>query len=549
MQSKKLLLTFFICLFAVLRGHAQLYIDNATFFIEPGATVTVQGDLTSNTSIQGTGKILMKGSAAQNLNMNNGGAATNAYVIPNLEVDNASNVTLTGNVQVGSAVVLTNGKVQLGNFNFILASTAPVTGASNTRYFVTNGTGVLRKLALANTAFTFPVGNDQVSYNPVSITNAGTTDNISVRCLANVYANGLTGTAVSKEVANTTWDITEAVAGGSNLSLTANWYTGDELPGFNRAKAGISYYIPTAGATQGWDLLNSQVTAVSGTGVHPTPYNFTRTGITSLGAFAVGFRPVLSPLLVTPKVLLQGAYSTAGIMTDNLRTLNLIPTTEPYTAAAGFTQSGSGGGETSTSAIVGSAAAATNDAITDWVFVQLHNATTGTVVSTRAALVQKDGDVVETDGVSPVNMAGNAAGNYYVSVRHRNHLGVRSLNNFALAKTTNTNYNFTGAQTQAFAGAVTNTPMTAVSGGFFALWGGNANGNTTVRYGGPNNDENQLLNTCLSGNRGSVLNGYFACDLNLNGVLRYAGPNNDENYFINTILSGNKSTVLTQPSF
>ena len=41
---------------------AQLKIDNATFFIQPGATVTVQGDVTSNVDIQGTGLLLLKGS-------------------------------------------------------------------------------------------------------------------------------------------------------------------------------------------------------------------------------------------------------------------------------------------------------------------------------------------------------------------------------------------------------------------------------------------------------------------------------------------------------
>ena len=113
-----------------LSSQAQLYIDNATFFIETGATVTVQGDLTSNVSIQGPGKILLKGTALQNVNMNNGGAATNAYTIPNLEIDNTSNVALTGNAKVGTSLLFTNGKVQLGNFNFVMDAATTVTGCS-----------------------------------------------------------------------------------------------------------------------------------------------------------------------------------------------------------------------------------------------------------------------------------------------------------------------------------------------------------------------------------------------------------------------------------
>jgi hypothetical protein len=399
---------------------------------------------------------------------------------------------------------------------------------------------------LAGTAFTYPVGNTTLTYNPVSISNSGVVDDIAVRCLANANTTGLTGTGFTKEVVDASWDLSESLAGGSDLSLTASWDATDELPGFNRNKAGISYYMTTPAASVGWDLLNSQTSIATGT----NPYSYVRNGITTLGAFAIGTRPVLSPLLVSPKVFLQGNYSTGtGFMTDNLRTLNLIPAGEPYTGITGFTHSGSGGAETADNAtIIGSGAPAGNDAIVDWIFVQLHDGNTGAVLNTRAALLQRDGDVVDTDGTSPVNMAGNPIGNYYISIRHRNHLGVRSLANIALAKTTTTNYNFTTAQTQAYPGAVSNTPM-AVTGTVFSLWGGNANSNTNTKYSGPSNDENFLINTTLGGNKGLIVNGYNNADLNLNGQVKYSGPGNDESVLLNTILTGLKSLILNQPIF
>ena len=519
-------------------SNAQLTIQSgAQFFIETGATVTVQGDITSNADILGTGKILLKGSANQNVNMNN-------FSIPKLEIDNVSNATLTGAAKIGTDLTFTNGNIILGSNNLTMASGASFITPSNAKFIVTNGSGKLIKSSLGNVAFTYPVGNSTLTYNPVTITNAGTTDDIAVRSLTNAYNNGATGTAFTKEVVDGSWDISEAVNGGSSLTLTASWNGTDELAGFNRTKAGISYYITSPAANVGWDLLNIQTSAATGS----NPYSFTRSGITQLGAFAIGTRPVLSPLLVSPKIFLQGAF-VAGLMTDNLRTLNLIPTLEPYTGAGSFTHSGSGGGETSTTAIVGSTAAAGPNAIVDWVFVQLHDGTTGAIVSTRAVLLQTDGDIVETDGVSPVNMAGNAAGNYYISIRHRNHLGVRSLNNMPLAKTTIFPYDFTTAQTKAFPGAVSNNPMASLTGAVFGMWGGNANSNTNVKYSGPANDEGQLLNTCLGGNKGAVINGYLDCDINMNGVLRYSGPNNDEGYLLNTILGGIKGTVITQPTF
>jgi hypothetical protein len=546
MKLKKLHLSLFAFAAACCNtAAAQLFIDQATFTIQPGATVTVQGDVTSNADIQGTGKIILKGTANQNVNM--GG-----FTIPNLEVDNAANVTLTGNARVSGDLLFTAGKILLGANNLTLGNSATVTGATSAKYVVTNGAGKLAKGAVGSTAFNFPVGSTASSYTPVSVTNSGTADEIGVRALAAAYSTGSTGTAFTKEVVNTSWDITEAVAGGSTLSITTSWNTTDELAGFDRSRAGISYYIPTAGATQGWDLLNSQTAAATGS----NPYSYTRTGVTTLGTFAVGTRPVLSPLLVTPKVWLLGAYNTGTQrMNDALRTANLIPLTEPYTGLNMLTASlrGSGGGETATAAVVGSAAgAATDNTIVDWVLVQLHNAGTGAVLSQRAALLQRDGDVVETDGVSPVNMAGNAAGSYFVSVRHRNHLGVRTAAAATLAKTTNTNYDFTTAMSQAFAGAVSNNAMATITAGSrFAMWSGNANDDIVVKMTGfnaTNNDYLRLLNT-LGSNVTIQSNVYSKQDLNMDGSVKMTGfnaTNNDYLRLLNT-LGGNTVTV-TQPT-
>ncbi len=535
--------------------NAQLYISNgATFQIQSGAIVTVQGDVTSSADILGLGKLQLKGASNQNVNMN-------GFIIPNLEIDNVANATLTGNTKIGTDLLFTNGNIQVGNFDLTMSSTATITGSTNAKYVVTNGTGKLIKQSLGLSAFIYPIGNSLTAYNPVTISNSGTADDIGARVLAQAYTTGLAGTPFNKEVVDATWDLSEGVAGGSSLSLTTEWRTtqSDELTGFDRSKSGISNYIATAGPTQGWDLLNSQVGAATGT----NPYTFTRTGISNLGAFAIGTRPVLSPLLVSPKIFLQGAFNTAtGVMADGLRTVaaasgttdathGVIPTTDPYTGLSGFTHSGSGGGETISAGVFGVFSVTSNDAIVDWVFVQLHDGVTGSVLSTRAALLQRDGDVVETDGVSPVNMAGNAAGNYYVSVRHRNHLGVRSLANMALAKTATTVYNFTTGLTQAFAGAVANNPMALLSPtASYGLWGGDATGNKQTRYSGGGNDQNQLLNIALGGNVGASVNGiYSRSDLNLNGRISYSGGANDQNILLNVVLGGLVGAVLTQPTF
>ena len=524
-------------------ANAQLFIDQAQFTIQPGATVTVQGDVTSNVDILGTGKIILKGTANQNINM--GG-----FTVPNVEVDNAANVTLTGAAKISGDLLFTNGDILLGNNNLTMGSAGTITGAASNKYVVTNGTGKLAKAALGSTAFTYPIGNSITSYDPIAISNAGTADEISARSFANVLASGATGTAYTKEVVNNSWDVTEAVAGGSNLSLTTTWNTTDELAGFDRTRGGISNYITSPINNVGWDLLNTQTAAASGS----NPYTYTRSGVSTLGVFAVGTRPVLSPLLVSLKVFLQGAFNTGtGVMTDNLRLLNVIPTTEPYSAIANYLTvalRGSGGGETAASSLIGSAAPAGNSAIVDWVLVQLHNGSTGAVVSQRAALIQRSGNIVETDGISPVNMAGNVAGNYYISIKHRNHLGARSTNVLALTKTVNTNYDFTTAQSQAFIGTVTtNNAMATLTPTVFGLWGGNANSDAFTRKTGSagTNDYSVLINVIGTSSPGPT-GVYRAADLNLDGNVRKTGSatTNDYSRLVNFL---GLLSIINQPTF
>ena len=128
----------------------------------------------------------------------------------------------------------------------------------------------------------------------------------------------------------------------------------------------------------------------------------------------------LGTLSIPIKVFLRGLYSSSsGTMNDTLRTLNLLPIAEPYSALARF---GHIGGETVNPSVF---AVTGNNALVDWVLVELRSPTDATrILATRAALVQRDGDVVDMDGVSPVVFANQNPGSYYVVVGHRNHLRV-----------------------------------------------------------------------------------------------------------------------------
>ncbi len=538
--------------FGLFTAQAQLKIDNAVFYIGTGATVTVQGDVTSNVDIQGAGLLQLKGSALQNVSM--GG-----FTIPNLELDNSANATLAGShARIGTSMLFTNGKFLLGNQNLLVAPTAVISGNNASRFVVTGGTGVLTKQGLTTTLFNFPVGFSSTEYNPIDITNTGTTDDISVRCMQNVLSNGLTGSPVTSHFADNSWVITEAVAGGSNLVLNSQWASTDELSGFNREKSGIARY--SSGTN--WDLPAGTVTAAAGSG----PYTRNRSAIDQPGVFAVADQDKVNSARLNLKILLQGPYNSGtGFMGDGLRSNGLIPLTQPYSAAISsfFNRAGSiYDGSASVNETVPSATvfdvAGTNDDIVDWVFLSLQNGTTpATRLQTRAALVQRDGDIVEYDATSgtyiPVRMPLDADGNYHLVIGHRNHLPIRTATAQLLQNNTVFSYDFTTAQAQAYQdGTITTNAAMAQSGSAFLMWAGNANADSYVRVTSstipPIPSDAAYMLTLLGGNPNATGTTYSAGDINMDGKTRVTTSTippipSDVAFILSTPLGGNSNAT------
>lgn len=121
------------------------------------------------------------------------------------------------------------------------------------------------------------------------------------------------------------------------------------------------------------------------------------------------------------KIALEGAYDEAnGNMRDELRSNGLLPMNEPFTAL-GFVHSNGGGGESIEAGILNITG---DDAIVDWVFVRLEDDDGNKY--TRSALVQKDGDIVDIDGQSPVAFPDLLEGFYQIELRSKNHLAIRT---------------------------------------------------------------------------------------------------------------------------
>ena len=169
-----------------------------------------------------------------------------------------------------------------------------------------------------------------------------------------------------------------------------------------------------------------------------------------------------SIIIANLKVYLQGPYAGGGFMTTTLSTNTLIPlnSNDAYsTTVYGYTAS-----------IVGSIP---NSDIVDWVLVELRTGdASGTKVATRAGFLKSDGTIVDTNGVSPLQFAGLGDGNYYVVVRHRNHLAIMSASAIPLSSNSAL-YDFSTAQLQAYG----TNPMADLlgNGTVFGMIAGDAN--------------------------------------------------------------------------
>lgn len=455
----------------------------------------------------------------------------NFWIPPELPIDGpwsiGNNLTLSG----------PDNKVILTIRDMILRPGATITGAGPQRFIVTPENGQVVREGL--TEFRFPIGPDPEHFNPIHVTQTGQ-GNIGARCLTHVLSDGAAGNPINRGVVDASWILSKTPGALTTLSLSAQWTGSDELTGFDGNDCGIAQYLGGGD----WDLAGTDIGQKTGL----DPYSVSRPNImlqNDLGIFAVGSEPLMYPLRVTIRTNLQGAFNTAtGLMNDDLRAQQLIPLQEPYSQIQGFTHAGRGGGETVSPNVLGVSG---SQAIVDWVFVELRDpVNSAAVLETRAALIRRDGNIVDVNGVAPLVFRGRPSSAYYFDVRHRNHIGIRTPEYYHLYNEPVLIYDFTTEQFNAYQGV---QAFLGVNEGW-AMYGGNADSNGNLRYSGPVNDQNALLNGCLGGDKAQVLNGvYSPCDLNMNGAVRYSGPLNDQNFLLNNVLGGDKTKVVVQPDF
>ena len=560
----KKLLTLVLFLGMALGVSAQLVNQGGTITIQSGATLVVESDITNTTgSIVNNGIIEVKGditseaaasfTSAVDSKLKFSGTTPSTInfmastILSDVEMaKTAEDLTLASDLDIDGDLTFTedDNQIILGANNLVLSATSAADNVAVTNSFiVTDGAGVVTKEGLS-TAFKFPVGAAIDSQNDITLAEGGTVDDISVRVLTDAYDAPVTQTdAMVDDVVSATWEITEAVIGGSDLIAAPSWAAADETTTFDNTDAAVFQFngtdytaLATTGAATTVDGINS-VTNV-GLVLDDTDY------------VIIGDSGLLRAFLAA-KIILQGPYQASqDLMRDQLRTKSLIPLEEPYSDMPAFTHVSGGGGET-VDALEDFDYVADGDDIVDWVFLEIRDSADA-VVSTRSALLQRDGDIIDIDGSnSAVSFEGITLDNYTIVVRHRNHLGVKSSGIVSMSPGTTAVYDFTSAVNQAVG-----DQQEELETGVYGVYGGNANGESAVataykgiRMTGPStiNDALALLNQLGGIYTATQFDVYETEDLNLDGNVRMTGPSTiNDALFLLGVLDGVYTNLIVR---
>lgn len=247
-------------------------------------------------------------------------------------------------------------------------------------------------------------------------------------------------------------------------------------------------------------------------------YPYFASGIVIVSSYGEGLFVLRPKLSLNLRVMLDGPY-VAGEdrMHDSLRVRGLVPLTEPYTAL-GYSHAGGGGGESIAPAVL---ATSGPNAIVDWVVVELRDAADPTIIrATRSALLQRDGDIVRTDGLSAVQFD-LPVKDYHVAVRHRNHLGVMTAAPVRVSVAPRS-YDLSNGSVALFG-----VEPTKQVGTRRTLWSGNTLGDEVLRYTGSGNDRDPILVRVGGALPTATTTGYHNEDVGMDGTVRYVGAQND----------------------
>lgn len=205
------------------------------------------------------------------------------------------------------------------------------------------------------------------------------------------------------------------------------------------------------------------------------------------------------------RAMLSGPFDeSTGMMHDSLRLKGFVPLIDPY-----------GYGKTISQSVLDVSGA---NGVVDWVNVGIRSPSNPSLVlDSFPALIQRDGDIVGLGGVSAPTVF-TSEDSAYISVQHRNHLGVMTSVPVSLSDTVNFHL---------FSTSVFGVDARKQVGSNALLWDGDVDHDNSIRYVGQSNDRDFILQGVGGTVPTNAVSGYFDFDVNMDGVVRYTGQDND----------------------
>jgi hypothetical protein len=135
------------------------------------------------------------------------------------------------------------------------------------------------------------------------------------------------------------------------------------------------------------------------------------------------------------------------------------------------------------------------------------------------------------DGTGPVIFP-QAASNYHIAIRHRNHLGVMTRSPIMMNDTSTVlDFTLLGANTY---GTNACTPLVGTPAKQ-GLWAGDVTGDGIVKYTGSSNDRDPILQSIGGVVPTNTTVGYHASDVNMDGTVKYTGTLNDRDMILQNV--------------
>ena len=337
--------------------------------IDLSGTLKLTGNLTNNVAgadilgaVASGSLVVLNGTTSQTL----GGTTAVPFIFPNLTVNNPAGVVLTNNTQVNGSMTFTSGLVNIGNTNFTFGSSATVAGIpSTTSMIVATGTGQVQKVWSGIGAFTFPIGDNNVTakYSPVTLNFTSGTFAAGAVAGVNVVNAKYNDPLNIGSSLNRYWNITQTGIAAFTSDATLQYMPSD--------------VTGTESSINTWRVVPTPFIAYNA--ANTLLHQLSATGLTSFGTFTGGSN---NTTLTLTSVMLQGLYGGAGAMRQALQN---------------------------------SSTAQWPSGIADHITIELHDATTYATVVYTATDVP-----LSTTGTASIAIPASYNGSYYITIKHRN---------------------------------------------------------------------------------------------------------------------------------